>query len=158
MIAILHHTVSSRDRTKVQDIDDWHKTRWPKLKSSLGYYAGYHFVITGDGTLTQTRKLSEQGVHCPPNKGRIGIVLTGNFENEEPTKEQLTSLQALLEKLKKQGITKVLGHKDLKATLCPGRNLYKWLKKYKKMRILSERITILQRLISLYRKLIGKKK
>jgi len=154
-IIVVHHTVSSRDKTKVKDIDDWHQIRWPNFKSSLGYFVGYHFVITGDGTLTQTRRMSEQGAHCPPNKGRIGVVLTGNFEEEKPSKAQLTSLQNLLEKLNKQGITEIYGHNHFSKTLCPGRHLSKWIKMYKKISIIKKLINLYKKL---YKKLLGLKK
>ncbi len=120
---ILHHSASSKYKTKVADINEWHK-KWD-FKSSLGYYVGYHFVIEIDGKTTQTRKISEAGAHTRGYNNHIGICLTGNFEKEEPTRQQIDSLIDLLTKLE----GKVVGHKDLAATLCPGKNFYKSIKK-----------------------------
>lgn len=133
-IIVIHHTNSSRDLTKVNDIDAWHKLRWADFKGSLGYWIGYHFIITGNGDVTQTRKETELGAHCIPNDGKIGICLTGNFEIEEPTKEQLLSLAILLERLKISHNLideQIKGHYQFSQTLCPGKFLITWLNKYR---------------------------
>jgi len=111
---IIHHTVSSRDRTTVDDINEWH--RYKSFKSSLGYYVGYHFVITGDGKITQCRGLLEDGAHTRGQNHKIGVVLTGNFEKELPSMAQIKSLLLILK-------DDFSTHKDYAATLCPGKNL-----------------------------------
>ena len=59
------------------------------------------------------------------NSVSIGICLSGNFEIEKPTDNQLKSLSELLQHLKqKYGNVQVVGHRDLNATACPGKNLY----------------------------------
>ena len=142
---IIHHSASSKNKTTVDDINNWHKVRWPDFKSSLGYWIGYHFVITGDGKLTQTRRSNELGAHCIPNEGKVGICLTGNFDIEEPNKEQLNSLTALLEQLKKEYNLEdknIFGHCEKSQTACPGKNLVKWI-------YLNRQVSILQKLINL---------
>lgn len=68
-----------------------------------------------------------QGAHAGKreyNEHGIGIALVGNFEKHPPTPAQLRALKTLLDFLtKKYGIDskKILGHKDIKATACPGK-------------------------------------
>lgn len=156
----IHHTVSSRDKTRVKDINDWHKLRWPGFISELGYHVGYHFVIVGDGTVVQTRKMTEMGAHSVPNKGKIGIGLTGNFENERPSDEQLASLRELLKKIQKQfdiPRTKVLGHREVSRTLCPGESLMLFVKTWQKFaptEPLKAELTAIERLIEAIRQKI----
>lgn len=141
-IIVLHHSVSSRDKTTVQDINNWHKLRWTDFKSYLGWNVGYHFIITGDGKITQTRLVNELGAHCIPNEGKIGICLTGNFMIEKPSTEQIDSLNLLVNKIKKEyNIEEVFGHRDFNKTECCGDELYKW--------VLQQKINWLQKLINL---------
>lgn len=153
---IVHHTASNRDNTTVKDVNAWHKVRNFTL-SNLGFYIGYHYLILGRGEVVQTRQDYEVGCHCVAqnmNFQSIGICLTGNFNTEEPSKEQLNSLADLLErKLKEFNIPKekVLGHREVSSTECPGENLFKWLLLYRE-------ISLLQRIINfLLSKLKGQK-
>jgi len=125
MELIIHHTASSRDKTTLRAINSWHKKRWPNFKSSLGYYIGYHYVI-GKDWIKQTRKWGEEGAHCYGHNKGIGISLTGNFETEEPNEYQWTELKKLVVGLMAEFHLKegdVYLHKELSATLCPGKNL-----------------------------------
>ena len=145
---VIHHTVSSRDKTTVEDVNSWHKARWPNFRSSLGFWVGYHFLVLGDGRIIQTRKDNEMGAHCITNDGKVGICLTGNFEIEKPSEQQIASLKGILERLKKDyNITdsNIKGHCELSRTLCPGRHLMDWLKGYRRRSILIRIIQILLR-------------
>jgi len=139
---VIHHTASSRDKTTIKDVDNWHKAR-DFTFSSLGYYIGYHFLILADGTTVQTRRLNETGCHCIPNDGKIGICLTGNFQTEQPTSEQIASLSKTIKQIQKAYSipnSKIKGHRELAKTECPGENLFKW--------ILQNRISWLKELIN----------
>ncbi len=149
---IIHHSASDRDTTGVMAIDSWHRFRWPNFKSSLGYWVGYHFVITANGTITQCRRENEEGAHTLGgyNQKSIGICLTGNFETEQPTPAQLTSLQTLLDKVKKEYQivdSNIKGHRQVWPTLCPGRNLQNWLEKYLQLSWLQREIARLKELL-----------
>ena len=147
---IIHHSASSRDKTTIKDIDSWHKLRWPNFQGSLGYWVGYHFVITGDGKITQTRRANEIGAHCIPNEGKVGICLTGNFEVETPNPEQMTTLQALIDRFKKEyNLTdkNLYYHKEKSTTACPGKNLIIWVENYRKLSFLEEQIRWIKKLI-----------
>ena len=147
---IIHHTASNRDNTTLKDIENWHKARWFGFVSSLGYHIGYHFVIFSNGEIVQTRRENEVGAHAVPNEGRIGIALTGNFEEEKPTDEQLKSLNGLIERLKKDYKIEVKGHREVSKTLCPGKELHRWL-------LLNRKISLLKKIVQLLMaKLSGK--
>lgn len=90
---------------------------------------GYHYYIRKDGQIYSGRPQWAVGSHCKGfNSISLGICLEGNFEKEEPTKEQLSSLKWLVEYLGNLfPIQKIYGHRDLNATLCPGKNLYNLL-------------------------------
>lgn len=151
---IIHHTASSRDNTTIQNIEDWHKVRWPKFISKLGYHIGYHAVITGDGDVTKTREFTEMGAHDRPNDGKIGLALTGNFETEKPSETQLNTLTLLLDKLKvKYNIEdkNIFNHRDTSSTLCGGKNLISWVNKYKQVGLLT---LLIQKLLTLLKKYV----
>ena len=126
---IVHHSASPAATTTLDDINLWHREAGFNL-SSLGYYIGYHYVIDPSGKITMTRDVNEIGCHCNAfdaalntsyNKSSIGICVMGNFEDEQPTAEQVGALTSLITSF--QPIL-VLGHRDVKDTLCPGKFLY----------------------------------
>lgn len=98
---IIHHSITPRDleiaKTETS-INRNHKDRgFPK--SSLGFYVGYHYMIFGSGELRQYRQENEQGAHTKEqgmNFKSLGICLIGDFDKEEPSKEQIETLTQLL--------------------------------------------------------------
>lgn len=94
---------------------------------------GYHYVIRKDGTIERGRPLATVGAHAEgQNYHTVGINVTGNFEKEIPTKQQIDSLETLLVFLcqtyhiQPDRMT-IVGHRDVNSTDCPGRNLYRLL-------------------------------
>ena len=116
---VIHHTASTAKET-VEQIHNFHinNNGWAGI--------GYHFYIRKDGTIYKGRDEKYAGAHCENyNSVSLGICLEGNFEIEKPTEKQLKSLTELLQFLKnKYGNVQVVGHRDLNATACPGKNLY----------------------------------
>lgn len=138
MKTMIHHSASPQATTTLELVNEWHKQRGFNL-SSLGYYVGYHYLIAPTGEVYQTRAIGEDGCHCIAfdegehtsfNKSSVGICLMGNFEFEDPTPEQIKSLEGLLKNLKPQ---RILGHRDVASTLCPGKSLYHKLFEYKEL-------------------------
>jgi len=131
---IIHHTATSRDNTTFEAINEYHRQKW-NLKSSLGYYIGYHYLILGNGQYRQGRSDTDEGIHTKGwNDKAIGICLTGNFMEEKPSEAQLKTLKDLIETLSKRwNIPKenIKGHREVGATLCPGDNLMSWLLSYR---------------------------
>lgn len=112
---IIHHSASAD--VPAAEIHKWHKNR--------GFSGiGYHFLIRQDGTIEEGRPLETIGAHAGKegNPDSIGICLTGNFENYPPKPEQITALVELINYLKNyyQKELKIIRHKDVQATACPG--------------------------------------
>jgi len=122
---INHHTATARDTTTFASIKAGHIRRgWHNI--------GYHFFIDGKGNLygyPQARGQDQVGAHAkkPMNQMSLGICLAGNFEIEQPSKEQLNTLKNLIFELQAQWNIpneNILGHGEVKGakTLCPGKN------------------------------------
>ncbi len=112
---ILHHA-SAKSCTPEQ-VDSWHKQRgWTCI--------GYHFLVRKDGTIYRGRPEDVIGAHASNhNSTSIGICAEGNFEIETMPEVQKRALIELVSYLKKKyNITKVLRHKDIGSTDCPGKN------------------------------------
>ena len=93
----------------------------------------YHYVIAPDGRVYAARPESVAGdtnTEYDP-RGHLLVMLLGNFEEVEPTREALASLVELLaEKARETGLDEraIASHKDWsQQTVCPGKNLYRYL-------------------------------
>ncbi|MDA0345943.1 MAG: N-acetylmuramoyl-L-alanine amidase [Verrucomicrobia bacterium] len=95
----------------------------------------YHFVIgsgkdSGDGEIEIGSRWTKQlhGGHVSKqsyNDHGIGICLVGNFEKTKPTSRQMVAFTELVDYLGNDllnGNYKFMVHREVNATLCPGRN------------------------------------
>ena len=120
---VIHHTGNPwDDDLSAAEIDASHKAQgWTCI--------GYHYVIRKDGTVEEGRPHWTVGAHAyGENSHTIGIHVCGNFEIGEPTDGQIESLAMLLANLcTDYGLSidrdTIVGHRELMATACPGRNL-----------------------------------
>ena len=123
---VIHHTASSNG-----SVESIHETHLGKGWQGIGY----HFVIgngngMGDGSIEETFRWREQmhGAHAGKdeyNQHGIGICLVGNFEETDPSSAQLAAVKRLIGVLKTAyqiPTSNVIGHRDVKATACPGSN------------------------------------
>lgn len=135
---VIHHSA-----TKAGSVKAFHK-----FHTRQGYGGiAYHFVIGNgngmkDGEIKETFRWSQKisGTHVSVNSWEhnvfgIGIVLVGNFENQDPTNAQVLSLKKLIKKLKTSHEIKnnnIYGHKHVdfdnasgkkEQTDCPGKKL-----------------------------------
>lgn len=126
---IIHH--SATDEGSALAFHSMHTQKgWDEL--------GYHFVIgngsqSADGRVEVGSRWAKQkwGAHTKSEDGHfnqfgIGICLVGNFEQTRPTDAQWESAVRLVAFLMGRYDIKpenVLGHRDCKPTLCPGKNL-----------------------------------
>ena len=123
---VIHHVGVPSGDTPAEAI---HKAHLAKGWAGIGY----HYVIRKDGTIERGRPLAAVGAHAQGhNYDTIGINVTGNFDTERPTPEQIDSLERLLAFLCRiydieAGVTTIEGHRDVNATDCPGGNLYRLL-------------------------------
>ena len=113
---IIHHSASAD--VPASTIHQWHLNQgWSGI--------GYHFVIRANGMIERGRPENTIGSHSGPqgNGDSIGVVLTGNFEIGAPATAQITALASLIKDLRgRYGNLAVIGHKDVMATACPGKN------------------------------------
>ena len=115
----VHHSQRKIDSSK--RIKDFHiKIRgWEDI--------GYHFLIGKNGKLYKGRSEKFIGAHVyGHNKNSIGICLIGNFDEEQPTKQQIQNLiKFLKQKTKEYKIpTKnIFGHREFPnvTKTCPGK-------------------------------------
>ena len=113
---IIHHTASAD--VPASTIHQWHLNQgWSGI--------GYHFVVRANGTIERGRPELAIGAHAGSagNGDSIGVVLTGNFETGAPSTAQMIALTELIKELRgRYGNLAVIGHKDVMATACPGKN------------------------------------
>jgi hypothetical protein len=133
---VIHHTATPYG--SFREIDRWHRNNgWDGC--------GYHFVIgngtrTPDGFIEPTPRWKNQeiGAHTrlSPQLARkagvepnyyndhgIGIVLVGNFDESRPSAAQMAAAAQLVKFLMKLGRIpedRVIRHRDVDATDCPG--------------------------------------
>lgn len=102
--------------------------RLSHLKRGFGDI-GYHYIVDPMGGLWEGRPLRFQGAHVAhQNQGNLGIMALGNFEEQQPTAAQLRSLDAFVTQQMRRfrvPVSRLFTHRELAATLCPGRNLQK---------------------------------
>lgn len=128
----LHHAGVAFPRGKdpiayMQNLQKWSRdTRnWLDLP--------YHYVIDLDGNIYEGRHIAFAGdtntEYDPAGHALIEVV--GNFEEVEPNQAQLDAVvrvMAMLAAKYRVPVEKIEGHKDhSRQTVCPGRNLYRYL-------------------------------
>ena len=116
-VLVLHHSLSDFAGDQLYIINQYHKNHWG-MKSELGWYVGYHFLIEKSGKLVRTRNDWEEGVHAIGwNLKSIGVCLSGDFTKELPTKAQIDSVRELVNKYK----LPLKFHREVQAyRTCPG--------------------------------------
>lgn len=115
---------------QLNSIDTYHKERdFPK--SSIGYYVGYHWLVTG-GKKYQCRFDDEVGAHCnvsvdnlSMNFQSIGVCWAGDGDLEYPSEAHYALLQELIRDLMAKydiPLERVKFHRDYdnKGKTCPG--------------------------------------
>ncbi len=93
----------------------------------------YHYVIDLDGRIYDARDIRYAGdtntQYDPAGHALIEVV--GNFEEVEPNAAQLAAVVNLMTQLARQykvPLEKISGHRDVApGTVCPGKNLYRYL-------------------------------
>ena len=112
---VLHHAEASS--ATVWDINSWHLGNgWNGI--------GYHYYVRKDGSVYRGRPDWALGSHAKgANDYSIGVCCEGAYMTETMPAAQLDSLKALLRDImRKWGELRLLRHKDVSATDCPGKN------------------------------------
>ena len=135
---VVHHSAtppSSQSSVDAEVIAAWHKKRgmWMRYKGKT-YNIAYHYVILPDGTVEEGRPLGCLGMHTRSwfHNRWVGVCLVGYFDKKwldpkyhAPTGQQMDSLVKLTVEIAGKygfGPDKVLPHRAIDATQCPGRN------------------------------------
>ena len=132
----LHHTAeiagmaTRTDADLVKGVQDFHRNQrgWADI--------GYHWVIGQDANVYEGRALDVQGAHAGAghNGENLGISVIGDFRQGLPTQTVLRTVDLFLRAQMRRyeiGADAVFGHRDFKATACPGDALYGWLAGFK---------------------------
>lgn len=115
---ILHHAEAKS--ASVEEVNRWHLERgWTGI--------GYHFYIRKDGRIYRGRPEWAVGAHAQGHNSRsVGICVEGAYMTETMPKAQFDALVGLVrEEMAKYPGAKVLRHRDVNSTDCPGTN-YPW--------------------------------
>jgi hypothetical protein len=119
---VIHHTGSPDMDASAEQIHGWHiKNGWAGI--------GYHYVIRKNGTIERGRPEWSIGSHAyGENSHTIGIHLSGDFEQAEPTSQQIEKCAMLIADICDRyslpiDRDTIVGHGELMSTDCPGTNL-----------------------------------
>lgn len=134
---VVHYSATYGDQNlTVKDIDRMHRDRGWKM-------VGYHFVIRRDGMIENGRPENTIGAHVGgQNTGKIGICWLGGLNRatgpdkgvDNRTAAQTDALIWLIrDLLKRYPDAKVVGHRDLANTQCPGFDVPAWWAKVQKV-------------------------
>lgn len=127
----LHHSVTAsagpsatqeQDAAKIRDIEAVGESRF-------GTGISYTWLITEAGRIFEGHSVGRLGTHTGGrNSIARAICLVGNYDNLTPTPAQLVAVAWLLQKAKAEGWIRQArlngGHRDVKATGCPGNKAY----------------------------------
>ncbi|XP_061174341.1 peptidoglycan recognition protein 1-like [Saccostrea echinata] len=94
---------------------------------------GYNFLIGEDGNVYEGRGWGKEGAHTKGlNKYSIGICFIGNFDRRLPNQKALRAAKDLIRRGVKEGKIStnfiLMGHRDFRDTVSPGKCLYQDLK------------------------------
>lgn len=92
---------------------------------------GYNFLVDMDGVVYEGRGVDLQGAHCPGwNYNAWGVYVAVGV-GQEPTPAALRAVRDLYDHLCEVAGRELrkMGHRDGKATSCPGDYLYEWVHK-----------------------------
>ncbi|MBU0577167.1 N-acetylmuramoyl-L-alanine amidase [Patescibacteria group bacterium] len=148
---IVHHTDS-----EVRDLNGDHRMDSRDYKSMIRliyqYHAvsrgwgdiGYNYIIDPLGNIYEGRYGGDKviGAHALCyNNGSLGIAIIGNYEEDQVPEPALNALISLVAQKSRQysidpngtsvfrgkQLSNIIGHRDVRATACPGRYLYELL-------------------------------
>lgn len=132
----IHHTATAQKENvsieqKMQNLQNFSQ-REDRLASGklkpVWFDVPYHFYIAVDGKIAEGRQIKFVGdtnTEYDPT-GHALVVLEGNFETEQPAKNQQQALQETVVWLASKyqvPIAEIKAHNDFAATACPGKNL-----------------------------------
>lgn len=124
---VIHHS-TTKDNVTLKDFD---AIRRYHVEVNGWKDIGYHWIVeqvNGKLQAVSGRTENTMGAHCKEgnmNSKGIGVCMVGNFEENMPSDELYTFVADLCKDImKRHGIPveNVIGHRDVMATACPGKN------------------------------------
>lgn len=122
---VIHHSASPvTSNETMADIQNSHMdvNGWADI--------AYHYGIDKDGVVYEGRDIGARGASVAGyNTGTIGVVVMGNFEQDDPLAVQMTALQVLVNGLTSTYLLSHLaGHGEFNPeSVCPGNKLILYL-------------------------------
>ncbi|MCE7008027.1 N-acetylmuramoyl-L-alanine amidase [Kibdelosporangium philippinense] len=127
----LHHSVTGsagpnatlqQDAAKIRDVEAVGESRF-------GTGISYTWLITESGRVFEGHSANRLGTHTGGRNSRArAICFIGNYDNIRPTNRQLRAAAWLLQEARRNGWIRNAqlngGHRDVKATGCPGNHAY----------------------------------
>lgn len=109
----------------------------------------YHFMIDLKGAIYETRPINLPGDTNTGYdvRGHALICVMGNYENQIISQQQLNSLinlTAFLANRFNVSVDSIKGHKDYSETLCPGKDLYRYLQDGTIVKSVKEKLNLQQ--------------
>lgn len=151
---VVHYSATYPDQNlTIADIDRLHRERGFSM-------VGYHYFIRRNGMIEKGRDESVIGAHVGgQNTGKIGICCAGGIERatgpnvgvDNRTPEQIKSqIKLIKDLLIRYPNAKVVGHRDLAPTQCPGFDVIPWWEKVSKEKDVDEAVikNILEEFVS----------
>lgn len=144
----LHHTAGSNSYTKAQSAGIVRATQAYHTGSQGWCDIGYNFLVDRYGQIFEGRKggitKMVRGAHAgvnAANERTIGVSMMGNFDVARPPKALRTAVANLIAwrhsiagvpatgtySLGGKRVNRIMGHRDVMSTACPGRYGYAWL-------------------------------
>ncbi len=123
-MAVVHHTAGPVTQTP-EDIARYHVG--PNHICDAGCPGiAYHYMIDRTATTFQVNELETISYHVSgQNTISVGICLIGNYDDIEPTKEQLNAVIRLIRMLNRKlgRALEIAGHRDFANKSCPGEHV-----------------------------------
>lgn len=128
---VVHHCASNNTTVNNRTEAEHQKalqTDFRTRENGIWCDIAYHFNIGKNGTILEGNPSNLRGYHAGnANTYSLGVSVHGNYEDRTFTSTQQNKLVILLAWLCYEfnvEPTKIIGHKDISSTLCPGKNIY----------------------------------
>ncbi len=128
---VIHHTTTHADAETPEAEVEHMRTLEAIGESRFGQGISYNVLVFPSGRAYQGVSFNRRGTHTGGHNSTVrSICYVGNFESDLPTDQALAKGAALIAEGRNRWWrfnAPVNGHRDYKATACPGRNLYSWV-------------------------------
>lgn len=130
----IHHSAVTFDRERDAARHIAETQKWGMGEARNWADIPYHFIIGPNGTIFEGRDPRTEGESNTSydTSGHLQINLLGNFNEQEPTAEQIESLAQLIAWAHTEfdiPTATIMAHRDFVATACPGDGLYRYVAK-----------------------------